>query len=93
MSSAASLVSFISGGSLRWSSPELLDPEKFGALDPRPTKESDRFALGMVIYEVGVGGYCDIFHFPLFAKTLRDDRCYADMYRMKGGTQRGSTTR
>ena len=93
MSSAASLVSFTSGGSLRWTSPELLDPEKFGAVDPRPTKESDRFALGMVIYEVRVRGYCETSRFPLFAKTLRGDRCYADMYRMKGGTQRGSTTR
>lgn len=34
-------------------SPELLDPQKFN-VDPRPTKESDRFALGMVIYEVCV---------------------------------------
>lgn len=33
-------------------SPELLDPEKFNVPDPRPTKESDCFALGMVIYEV-----------------------------------------
>jgi len=33
-------------------SPELLDPKKFNASDPRPTKESDFFALGMVIYEV-----------------------------------------
>ena len=33
-------------------SPELLDPKKFSASDPRPTKESDRFAMGMVIYEV-----------------------------------------
>ena len=50
--SAISLVSFISGGSLRWMSPELLDPSKFNAPDPRPTRESDCFALGMVIYEV-----------------------------------------
>ena len=33
-------------------SPELLDPERFGAKDSRPTKESDCYALGMVIYEV-----------------------------------------
>lgn len=52
--STISLVSFTSGGSLRWMSPELLDPKKFNAPDPRPTKESDRFALGMVIYEVRV---------------------------------------
>jgi len=33
-------------------SPELLDPDKFGLKDSRPTKESDCYALGMVIYEV-----------------------------------------
>ena len=33
-------------------SPELLDPEQFGSEDSRPTKESDCYALGMVIYEV-----------------------------------------
>ena len=33
-------------------SPELLDPKRFNLTDPRPTKESDRFAMGMVIYEV-----------------------------------------
>lgn len=50
--SMISLVSFTSDGSLRWMSPELLDPKKFNTTDPRPTKESDRFALGMLIYEV-----------------------------------------
>lgn len=52
MGTTASLVSFNSGGCPRWTSPELLDPKKFNASGPRPTKESDRFALGMVIYEV-----------------------------------------
>ena len=33
-------------------SPELLDPEPFGLNDSCPTKESDCYALGMVIYEV-----------------------------------------
>ena len=33
-------------------SPELLDPERFGLKEIRPTKESDCYALGMVIYEV-----------------------------------------
>ena len=33
-------------------SPELLDPDKFGLKESRPTKESDCYALGMVIYEV-----------------------------------------
>ena len=35
----------------RWTSPELIDPEMFG-LDGCPTRESDCYALGMVIYEV-----------------------------------------
>jgi len=33
-------------------SPELHDPDKFGMKDGRPTRESDCYALGMVIYEV-----------------------------------------
>ena len=33
-------------------SPELLDPERFGFKDSQPTKESDCYALGMVVYEV-----------------------------------------
>ena len=33
-------------------SPELLDPDRFGISDDRPTKQSDCYALGMVVYEV-----------------------------------------
>ena len=33
-------------------SPELLHPERFGFKESRPTKESDYYALGMVIFEV-----------------------------------------
>lgn len=40
------------GGTLCWMSPELLDPQRFDS-NGRPTRESDRYALGMVIYEVG----------------------------------------
>ena len=40
------------GGTFRWMSPELLDLERFDS-DGRPTRESDCYALGMVIYEVG----------------------------------------
>ena len=40
------------GGTYRWMSPELLDPEKFNLKDGRPTKHSDCYALGMVVYEV-----------------------------------------
>ena len=40
------------GGTIRWMSPELLHPERFGFKDCRPTKGSDYYALGMVILEV-----------------------------------------
>ena len=49
------LMSFTGGGTRRWMSPELLDPERFGipeSEDNRPTRQSDCYALGMVIYEV-----------------------------------------
>ena len=51
------LMSFTAGGTRRWMSPELLDPERFGMPESegdRPTRQSDCYALGMVIYEVGV---------------------------------------
>lgn len=44
--------SIIACGTTRWMSPELLHPSQFGLKDHRPTKESDFYALGMVIYEV-----------------------------------------
>jgi len=40
------------GGTIQWMSPELLDPDSFGLKGTRPTKESDCYALGMVVYEV-----------------------------------------
>jgi len=39
-------------GTVRWMSPERLFPEKFDLKEPRPTKESDCYSLGMTIYEV-----------------------------------------
>ena len=44
--------SSVKGGTTRWMSPELLDPDRFGSGNGRPTVESDCYALGMVIYEV-----------------------------------------
>ena len=58
--STVSLVSFTSGGSLPWMSPELLDPKRFNVSDPRPTKKSDLYALGMVIYEVCTPASCPL---------------------------------
>ena len=46
------LSSCIEGGTTPWMSPELLDPESFGLKASNPTKESDCYALGMVVYEV-----------------------------------------
>lgn len=42
----------VEGGTTPWMSPELLDPTSFGFEKCRLTKESDLYALGMVIYEV-----------------------------------------
>lgn len=48
----AFLPSCIEGGTIPWTSLELLNPEKFGLKESRPTEASDCYALGMVIYEV-----------------------------------------
>jgi len=39
-------------GTIGWTSPELIYPEKFGMKDSQPTKGSDCYALGMTILEV-----------------------------------------
>lgn len=44
--------SFWEGGTWRWMGPEMFCPKKFGLKDNRPTKSSDCYALGMVVYEV-----------------------------------------
>lgn len=46
-------------------SPELLDPDQFGFKDSKPTKQSDCYALGMVIYEV-LGGRAPFAQFKDF---------------------------
>ena len=57
LASIDSLMSFTAGGTYRWMSPELMDPELFETSQSdggRPTTKSDCYAFGMVIYEVGV---------------------------------------
>ena len=44
--------SSVNAGTARWMSPERIDPIRFGIKDRRPTKESDCYALGMVVLEV-----------------------------------------
>jgi len=57
-------------------SPELIAPERFGLKNSRPTKSSDCYALGMVIYET-ISGHLP-FHehtdFTVFVKVLEGKR-------------------
>ena len=46
------LSSYVASGTTRWMSPELLDPGEPGPSRGHPTRESDCYGLGMVIYEV-----------------------------------------
>jgi serine/threonine protein kinase len=41
-------------GTIRWMAPELLNPEDFGFDHCSPSRESDVYSFGMVIYEVWV---------------------------------------
>ena len=57
-------------------SPELFDPEEFGFKDSRPTKNSDRYAFGMVIYEVLSGRmpFSGSTDYVVVAKVLKGER-------------------
>ena len=55
--------SYAQGGTARWMAPELIDPQRFGFKNSRPTKCSDCYALGMVIYETISG------HLPFYQYT------------------------
>ena len=64
------------GGSSRWMSPELFEPEMFGVKDSRRTKPSDCYALGMVVYEVltGQAPFSGYNKYAAVAKALRGER-------------------
>ena len=77
--------SLTQGGTARWMGPELFTPQRFGLENSRPTRASDCYALGMVIYETISG------HFPFhkdanltfYAKVLEGERpsretCFTD---------------
>jgi len=67
---------FVISGTTRWMSPELLDPDQLGLENSRPTKESDCYALGMVIYEVlsGQAPFTPFKHFVVVRKVLDGER-------------------
>ena len=49
---STSVYTYEQGGTYRWMSPELFNPRAFDPTLLHPTKNSDCYALGMVIYEV-----------------------------------------
>ena len=68
--------SVVARGTTRWMSPELLDPDQFESSDGRPTRESDCYALGMVIYEVlsGKVPFASLKEFIVMRKVLEGER-------------------
>ena len=68
--------SYAQGGTVRWTSAERIVPQEFGLKDGRPTKSSDCYSLGMVIYETISGNIP--FHknrdITVFVKVLKG--CY-----------------
>ena len=68
--------SVVARGTTRWMSPELLDPDQFEFSDGRPTKESDCYALGMVMYEVlsGKAPFAPLKNFIVMRKVLEGER-------------------
>ena len=64
------------GGTARWMSPELIDPQRFGFKNSRPTEFSDCYALGMVIYET-ISGHLPFHEYTdltVFVKVLEGKR-------------------
>ena len=66
----------LAGGAIPWMSPELLDPERLGVQNRRPTMESDCYALGTVIYEVlsGQAPFPPYNSFTILRKILDGER-------------------
>ena len=64
------------GGTVRWMSPELIDPSRFGSERSHPTKSSDCYALGMVVYET-ISGKLPFYDYPdilVTVKVVRGER-------------------
>ncbi|KAF9646793.1 kinase-like protein [Thelephora ganbajun] len=67
ISDSATLNFSVHGGTIRWMSPELFDPEIQGH---RRTKSSDCYAFGMVIYEV-LSGHIPFYQYQHFAACCK----------------------
>ena len=64
------------GGTIRWISPELLCLDQTGFENRRPTKQSDYYAFGMVIYEVfsGQAAFTPFCCFIVVRKVVNGER-------------------
>ena len=68
--------SYTQGGTARWMSPELINPQRFGFENSCPTKSSDCYAFGMVIYET-ISGHLPFHKYTdltVFVKVLEGER-------------------
>lgn len=68
--------SYNQGGTARWMSPELIAPQEFGLKTSRPTKSSDCYSLGMVVYETISGNlpFQEDTDITVFLKVVRGER-------------------
>ena len=68
--------SYTQGGTARWMGPELIAPKEFGLKTTRPTKSSDCYSLGMVIYEAISGSipFHEDADLAVFLKVVRGER-------------------
>ncbi|KAF9791125.1 kinase-like domain-containing protein [Thelephora terrestris] len=73
--------SYAPGGTARWMSPECIFPQNFGVKTSRPSKPSDCYSLGMVIYETISGN--PPFHedrdLAVFVKVLAGERPHREL--------------
>ena len=73
MSDPANLIpstSYAPGGTIRWMSPELIAADGSGSKKSHPTKSSDCYALGMVIYET-IGGNIPFYEYADMVAPVR----------------------
>lgn len=63
-------------GTMRWMSPELIAPQRFGLNTGHPTKSSDCYSLGMVVYETISGNipFHEINDMAVFLKVVDGGR-------------------